>query len=347
MDISNEKIEGKSLELMDMDLTENNHFVANNPNLNFNSIRNQNPNTQVFLPHRDHEFKEREKEKEYIKIPTHYIIYFPIILVIICLILFVSTAYSQRKSHKLIKASSVDLFNRAAAGIILDLIKENKRARIGLDYGYTAKGVYKYLVDRYLINRDEEKNGEISFRHVRLFNLEEICGKDYFDTESYAYFLRDNFINLVDIKLKNVFLIKGTGDLEKNVNEYNEILNEKPVDLQIISIEKEGTFGFIKPFESFEKRTHIVNFSRQKRKEIAEDRFDNQLADAPTQGITQGIKNLLEAKSLLFLAKGKEAAYGLKILLKGKINPDVPLSAFNNYKGTIYIVADEEAYSTL
>lgn len=235
-------------------------------------------------------------------------------------------------------------------GIILDIIRNNLRSSISLDYGSGAKRVYKYVIDKYIENMENqnEKKEEISFRHVKIFNLEEICGYDSLQEESHAYWLKENFIDLVDIKMRNVFLLKGDGeDLKNYADQYDKLLTSNQIDLQIINIGKDGMIGFINDGESFNKKTHIVDFKRKKIKEMAEEYFDGNIDRTPKKGITQGIKNIMEAKNILILARGKESALGIKYLMKGEINNEIPITALNGYKGNLYVVADEDACSLL
>lgn len=287
-------------------------------------------------------------DKDYIKIPHHCVVSIPITLMIIFIIyLITKNFYLKKKSVHFFKPKSVKEFSKIGGEIILDIVRKNLRSRISLDNGLAAKSIYKYLIDKYVDSKEEE-DGKVSFRHVRIFNLEEMCGYEQFNEKSFSYWLKDNFINHVDIKPKNVYLIDGTGtDLKKNAEDYNKLLMSNQLDLQIIDIKNEGNIGFMNKGDSFEKKTHVVTFTRKKKKEMAEKYFDGNLMEVPEKGIIQGIKNIMEAKNILILARGKESAQGIKYLMKEEIDKQFPITALKEYKGNLYVVADEDACSLL
>ena len=82
-----------------------------------------------------------------------------------------------------------------------------------------------------------------------------------------------------------------------------------------------------------------------KKKEEISELFDH--GNIPLTGITQGIDNILKTKSVLVVASGREKAEGLKNLIKGKSDRDIPLSALKNHQGVVYVVADEDACSLI
>ena len=81
----------------------------------------------------------------------------------------------------------------------------------------------------------------------------------------------------------------------------------------------------------------------QKKKEEIAELFDYNMNDTPLFGITQGINDILKSKIILVLASGKEKAEGIKNLIKGKADKDIPISALKNHLGVVYVVADEDA----
>ena len=56
----------------------------------------------------------------------------------------------------------------------------------------------------------------------------------------------------------------------------------------------------------------------------------------PLFGITQGINDILKSKIVLVVASGKEKAEGIKNLIKGKPDKEIPISALKNHVGMVY-----------
>ena len=63
--------------------------------------------------------------------------------------------------------------------------------------------------------------------------------------------------------------------------------------------------------------------------------------------ITMGIKNIMNAKSVLLVASGSNKANAIKNLMEGPITEDFPASALHNHPGKVIVVADEEACALL
>ena len=71
------------------------------------------------------------------------------------------------------------------------------------------------------------------------------------------------------------------------------------------------------------------------------------LNNIPLFGISQGIDNILKSKVVLVVASGKEKAEGIKKLIKGGVDKEIPLTALKKHLGDVYVVADEDACSLI
>jgi glucosamine-6-phosphate deaminase len=159
--------------------------------------------------------------------------------------------------------------------------------------------------------------------------------------------MHTNLFNHIDIKEENVHLPSSLGkDLEANCKEYSDALNAAVVDMQLLGIGANGYIGFNEPGTSFESETLIVTLQEKTRKDNARF-FDNDINQVPTHAITMGIKNIMNAKSVLLVASGSNKANAIKNLMEGPITEDFPASALNNHPGKVIVVADEEACALL
>ena len=59
-----------------------------------------------------------------------------------------------------------------------------------------------------------------------------------------------------------------------------------------------------------------------------------------------GIKNILNAKSILLVANGKNKAQAIARLVSGEVSEDLPASALNLHDN-VTIIVDEEAASLI
>ena len=241
---------------------------------------------------------------------------------------------------ELIKVKDYNELSEVAGKIMLDVVKANPKCTLGLATGSSPVGLYKYLIKAY-------ENKEVSFKDVKTFNLDEYCNLPVSHPESYYSFMHTNLFNHIDINEANVHIPSSVGgDLEKNCKEYSALLNAATVDMQLLGIGANGHIGFNEPGTSFESETLIVKLTEKTRKDNARF-FDNDINQVPTHAITMGIKNIMNAKSVLLVASGLNKANAIKNLIEGKVTEEFPASALQNHKGRVIVVADEEACSLL
>ena len=82
--------------------------------------------------------------------------------------------------------------------------------------GGTPLGMYRALIKMY-------QDGELSFKHVKTFNMDEYCGLPRDHPESYHYYMWSNFFKHIDIDPKNVNLLDGNApDLCAECDRYEE-----------------------------------------------------------------------------------------------------------------------------
>lgn len=270
-----------------------------------------------------------------------------IIIILILLFILIIFGYILFKSFfgnnvklKLIKVKNKQEISQVAGDIIIDIINKNPNPKISLTSGSLAKRIYKYLIDKY-------EDNDISFLNTIFFSLDDYCGLDSNLKKSNYYFIKDNLLEHIDVNKNNVYLINTLSDnCKQNADIYNELLSENQIDLYMINIGNNFNLGLNEPGTLFDSKTRVIELSLKQKEDIAE-LFDYDIKKIPVFGITQGIDNILNSKNILVVANGKEKAEGIKYLIKGKFNKDIPISAIKNYLGVIYIVADEEACSLL
>lgn len=241
---------------------------------------------------------------------------------------------------ELIKVKDYNELSEVAGKIMLDVVKANPKCTLGLATGSSPIGLYKYLIKAY-------ENGEVSFKDVKTFNLDEYCELPVTHPESYYSFMHTNLFNHIDIKEENVNIPSSVGDdLKKNCDEYSKKLNAATVDMQLLGIGANGHIGFNEPGTPFDSETLIVTLKDKTRQDNARF-FDNDINQVPKHAITMGIKNIMNAKSVLLVASGKNKADAINKLINGPVTEEFPASALQNHKGKVIVVADEEACSLL
>jgi glucosamine-6-phosphate deaminase len=239
---------------------------------------------------------------------------------------------------KIIKVKDYNELSSKASSIILDLVKANPEATLGLATGSSPIGLYKNLIAAY-------KDRKVSFQKVRTFNLDEYCElpKEHF--ESYYSFMHRNLFDHIDIDEKNINLPSSVGsDLQKLCDEYNNKLNSTTIDLQLLGIGGNGHIGFNEPGTSFESQTQIIKLAEKTRED--NKRFFNSIDEVPRHAITMGIKNIMDAKAIILIATGQGKADAINKLVNGEVHEGFPASILQKHPN-VTIIVDEEAASLL
>ena len=219
--------------------------------------------------------------------------------------------------------------------VAFDLFKEKLQEgaqTIGLATGSSPLEFYKQI-----------RESDLDLSNLISVNLDEYVGLTGDDPQSYRYFMEKN---LFDAKpFKESYLPIGVEETaEQEVARYNQILEEHPVDLQILGVGRNGHIGFNEPGTSFDSQTHLVQLDASTIE--ANSRFFDKIEDVPTQAISMGIANILAAKSIVLFAYGESKAQAIKGTVEGKRTEKVPASALQGHPNVI-IIADKEALSLL
>ena len=284
--------------------------------------------------------KEEKKKAESSETFTHVLLVF---LACVLLGLFLKIFIFNKnieKNKNFQKFKTADDMNRNAGDIIVRYVNQHPKARIGLVSGSTPLGLYKYLISKY-------ERGEVSFRDVKFYSIDGFCGLKKEDKNSYYYALNDSFLSKIDAQEQNIFLIKEEGntilDFLKNAEDYNKLLKENPIDLQILSFGENGHIGFNEPNTDFESLTQVVKLSEEKRRDKIPvfGSFDK----TPEYAITQGIQNILQSKEVIVIAKGQKKAKAVNELVNGVFTKNCPITALINHNGKVSVFTDEAAGS--
>ena len=177
--------------------------------------------------------------------------------------------------------------------VAFDLLKEKLQEgaqTIGLATGSSPLEFYKQI-----------RESDLDLSNLISVNLDEYVGLTGDDPQSYRYFMEKN---LFDAKpFKESYLPIGVEETaEQEVARYHQILEEHPVDLQILGVGRNGHIGFNEPGTSFDSQTHLVQLDTSKIE--ANSRFFDKIEDVPTKAISMGIANILAAKSIVLFAYG-------------------------------------------
>ena len=247
--------------------------------------------------------------------------------------------YNKISHIELIVAEDYDEMSRKAANIIADLIKKNPNAILGLATGSTPVGTYNELIQK-------NKNKEISFQNVTTFNLDEYIDLDKNHPQSYYTFMYEHLFKNIDINLAKTHIPKGQGDPKLNVQNYENLLHNNKINLQILGVGRNGHIGFNEPGTPFDMGVHDVELHNKTIKDNARF-FENDISKVPKKAITMGIRNILDSETIILMANGTNKADAIKYVMNHKVDVNIPVTALQIHKGKVYVIVDKKAASKL
>ena len=230
-----------------------------------------------------------------------------------------------------------------AAEYIAGKINAHTEARpfvLGLPTGSSPLGVYQELARK-------NKAGEVSFKNVVTFNMDEYLGLPRDHEQSYWHFMWSNFFDHIDIPEENVNILDGmTADPVAECARYEEkIASYGGIDLFMGGIGVDGHLAFNEPFTSLTSRTGVRDLTTDTR--IANSRFfDNDPEQVPSQALSVGIGTVTDSREVLILINGHHKARALAESVEGCVSQKWTCSALQLHQAAI-IACDEPACGEL
>ncbi len=224
---------------------------------------------------------------------------------------------------------------------IIDAIKAHPADRLfalGLTTGRTPLGVYRELVRRY-------EAGDVSFRSVEVFSLDEFYPIKSGEQQSRSHRIREELLERVDILPENIHLIDGSMPLGK-VSEYCTSYDRRArgIDLMVIGMGEQGQIGFNEAGSYAKSVTRMVQLSHQSRKVQANNFYG--IANTPRMAITMGLNTVMSAKRIILMAWGEDKADVINKVVEGEPTRLIPASLLQNHSH-IEAVVDSPAAEML
>ncbi len=202
-----------------------------------------------------------------------------------------------------------------AADLVQQQITDRPDSILGLATGSTPVGMYRELAER-----------NLDFSRVTAFNLDEYYPIRKSDDQSYAYFMKKNLFDHINIRPERCFIPNGEAENpEEECARYEQLLHScGGVDLQILGLGENGHIGFNEPAAELVAATHKTDLTPSTIH--ANARFFASEAEVPTAALTMGMQTIFSAKKILVLVTGVKKHAILKRLFQGGIGTDAPAS---------------------
>jgi glucosamine-6-phosphate deaminase len=229
--------------------------------------------------------------------------------------------------------------DRLAAALVSRQVIAKPNCVLGLATGKTTEGLHREMV------KGCHSLG-IDYSQVATFNLDEYVGLAPDDPTSCRARINQDLLTKINIRLENTFVPDGMAkSLEQECREYErKIARHGGIDLQILSIGENGHIAFNEPGTHFGTKMRIAEISASTVE--AKKGLFGTADNVPTHGITMGIRNIMQAKQILLIAKGRHKAEIIQKALFGPITERVPASVLQLHP-FLTVVLDAEAAGRL
>ncbi len=226
----------------------------------------------------------------------------------------------------------------AAGQLFCETVKNNPSCVLGLATGATPVPTYNYMIKEY-------EAGNVSFKDVSTFNLDEYCDLPKEHKNSYYSFMFENLFSKVDINPDNVnFLDGNTSDPEAESARYAAAIAAKGgIDVQLLGIGRNGHIAFNEPADAFTGESFKIALT-QSTIDANSIYFDD--IPMPRYAMTMGIGSIMKAKKIVLIATGASKAVAVKGMIQGEVTPQLPASILQQHQDAV-IFLDEAAASLL
>lgn len=225
--------------------------------------------------------------------------------------------------------STKELASVYVAAIVENLIQTHPSPVIGLATGSSPVDLYRHLA--------HFCHQGLSFAQVTTVNLDEYVGVPAHHPQSYHRFMDDHLFRFIDVPPDQIFIPDGTAsDLQAACEQFDEILERHPIDLQILGLGHNGHIGFNEPGLALATGTHVTALSPETI--AANARFFASPAEVPTHAITMGVQSILRAKKIILLAFGEDKAEAVQRSISGQISTDVPASILQVHPDVTFVL---------
>lgn len=222
--------------------------------------------------------------------------------------------------------------------MVQETLQTHDAPSINTTTGASYDGMFELLVQA--VN-----NEGLNLEHAIFTNLDEYVAERHKSFTVYTY-MQQKFYGRIKTKPKYIGLLDGSvSDIEEEIKRYSAVLKTYPRDLQIVGLGVNAHLGANEPGTSFSSRLFLAT-SHQSTVQSTIQYHNLAVEEAPTQMITMGLADIMEAKHILVASSGTRKAQAVKDTLEGPIHEDCPASILRRHPNVTFIM-DEDAASLL
>jgi glucosamine-6-phosphate deaminase len=224
--------------------------------------------------------------------------------------------------------------SQATALQIADIINKKPDALLCFPAGETSLGTFTELIGM-------KKSGKVDFSRCKIVGLDEWVKLGTMKNENCYNFLKSHLFIHLEIKDENICFFKSEADdLQTECTLTDEFIKTNGgIDMMLLGIGMNGHIGLNEPGTPSDSYAHIVDLD-EITKNIAQKYFSKSIR--LSKGISLGLKNVLEAKTVILQISGQKKMPVLKRLLESEVTPGFPASVIKLHQNA-FLYMDSDA----
>ena len=229
---------------------------------------------------------------------------------------------------------------RALAGRIAVAVRQKPDLVLGLPTGKSPVATYAELSRMH-------RFGEMNFRRVRTFNLDEFAGVPPSHPGSFRRFMDEHLFVPVGLEPSQIHFLNGAADdLDAECARYEaEIEAAGGIDLQLLGIGANGHIGFNEPGDELVAATHRVALHDVTRRDNAA-LFGGEAGQVPREALSMGMGTILKAAAIVLIATGDRKATCVQRTVLGPLTTRLPASFLQTHR-RVELFLDQAAAALL
>ncbi len=244
----------------------------------------------------------------------------------------------KEKYMTIIIEKDYDSMSAKAADKVMEILESLEKPLLCPATGDSPKGLYKEMVARISKNN-------IDISNWNFVGLDEWIGMNGKDEGSCRFHLDNDLLQPLKVKFENIIFFDGRAEnlLEETGKAIYFIKTYGGIDVAIVGLGMNGHIGMNEPGTDPSLRAHISEIDTITQ-QVGQKYFSRH--QEISQGITLGIKDIMEARKVILLISGSKKAKITREVLEGEISEQLPASFLRNHKNCM-VYLDEAAAALL
>ncbi len=190
-----------------------------------------------------------------------------------------------------------------------------------------------------------KKDPSVEWNKITVFHLDEYLNISDQHPASFRKYLKERILD--EVKPKQVYYLNGDAEeIDTEIERYEELLKQNPVDVACIGIGENGHIAFNDPpVADFDdpKWLKVVELDRACREQqLGEGWFDS-LDDVPTRALSLTIPAILNSKRISCVVPDERKADAVQKTLFGPVTTDCPASVLRRHENTVLFLDQNAA----